>query len=102
MGKLLVMKRQVYFLVKLQNSSYVYDTENNPFKNVIGFDKLKFVNFEVVRSSSNIIIQSFDLPTINYVFSSVFTYNGLHFLTLQTTIQESIPDANVTTQCWYN
>ena len=90
------------FFGETSSSTYVYDTQNNPFKNVIGFNKLKFVNFEAVRSGRNIITQSFDSPTINYVFSSVFTYNGLNFPTLQTTMQEGIPDATVTTQYSYN
>lgn len=83
-------------------TTYVYDTKNNPFKNVIGFDKLKFVNSEAVRGTRNILTQGFNSPMLNYEFSSTYTYNGLNFPTLQTTIEDGSPDSTVTTQYIFN
>lgn len=83
-------------------TTYVYDTKNNPFKNVIGFDKLIFVNSEAVRATHNVLTQSYTSPSLTYVFSSSYTYNGLNFPTLQTTIEDGSPDSTVTTQYTYN
>ena len=83
-------------------TTYVYDVKNNPFKNIIGFDKLKFVNSESIRGTRNVLTQSYSSPSLTYVFSSSYTYNGLNFPTLETTIEDGSPSETETTQYFYN
>lgn len=83
-------------------TTYIFDTKNSPFKNVIGFDKLKFINFEDIQGAHNVLSQSYTSPTINYVINRVYTYNSLNYPILETETRTGSPNSNVTTQYIYN
>ncbi|MBS1535809.1 MAG: hypothetical protein JST78_12085 [Bacteroidetes bacterium] len=52
--------------------TYTYDSKNNPFKNVLGFDKIAFVNGEAKGISKNITQSSGATPdlTITYTYNN--------------------------------
>jgi hypothetical protein len=55
------------------NHKYVYDTKNNPLKNVLGFDKIAFIDAEADGVLHNTIS---DTSEGEVLYNYVFTYNS--------------------------
>ena len=58
---------------------YSYDTKVNPFKNVIGFDKIQFVENEAIGIYHNIISDSYTDFGTPVTYTTVYTYDQNNF-----------------------
>ncbi|WP_223678718.1 hypothetical protein [Flavobacterium hibisci] len=67
--------------------SYTYDDKNNPFKNILGYDKISFVEGEASGIVHNIVSEK-DLDNNEVTSSYVFTYNAANYPTKVTESEE--------------
>ena len=58
--------------------TYTYDTKKNPFKNVVGFDKITFVENEAIGIHHNILADNYNDGTVT-TYTTVYTYNASNF-----------------------
>jgi hypothetical protein len=82
------------------NFKYTYDTKNNPFKNVLGMDKIAFVDGEGNGILHNIIteISSYGTDNITTTTTSKITYNADGYPTKSF---DNFEDAGTTTEYFY-
>lgn len=79
---------------------YTYDTKNNPFKNITGFDKLVVIGGQISGGiQHNIVTNDNGAGT---VFNSVYTYNALNFPLTATKTEGTTASSTITTQYFYN
>jgi len=87
--------------VVMQSSSgsmhtYTYDTKNNPFKNVTGFDKIMMIG-ATGGVRHNVLT---DTDTAGYVYTTAYTYNGMDF-PLTATLSEGSSAISTTEYLYY-
>lgn len=58
------------------NFKYTYDTKNNPFKNILGYDKINFVDGEAEGILHNRISQVLVYGDVTATMTSKITYNA--------------------------
>jgi len=81
---------------------YTYDTKNNPFKNVIGFDKIAVLEAESVGLYHNILTDTYTESSLTHIYNSVYTYNALNFPLTWAESESTSPASTITTQYFYN
>jgi hypothetical protein len=59
--------------------TYQYDDKNNPFKNMVGFDKIAFANGTAsgINHNMTLLTENFGGSTINT--TTTFTYNTANY-----------------------
>lgn len=90
------------FMGMTSTTSYTYDTKNNPFKNVIGFDKLIFIDSEATGLTHNVLTESYTSTSQDYVYTSTYTYNSLNFPLTDSEIEDTDASSVIATQFFYN
>lgn len=78
---------------------YTYDTKVNPFKNIIGFDKIQFVENEAIGIHHNITSDSYDNFGIT-TYTTTYTYNENNF-PLTAVESGDDPADDISTQYFY-
>lgn len=58
---------------------YTYDTKNSPFKNIIGFDKIQFIENEAVGIHHNIVTDNYTDFGVLTTYTTTYTYNDNNF-----------------------
>ena len=81
--------------VKTRTINYTYDTKNNPYKNITGFDKLGIIFEEGI--SHNLLTES-DTDTAGDPVTYEYTYNSNNYPSMA---KEIIGDGTYTTQYFY-
>jgi hypothetical protein len=82
--------------------TYTYDTKNNPFKNVTGYDKLSFLNEEANGVTHNILTDAFAEANQSSITTSTYTYNSLNFPVTGFEMEGTDTTTQVSTQYFYN
>ena len=80
---------------------YTYDTKNNPFMNVTGFDKIKFVEGEATGILSHNILTDTE-SGFGSTTTSVYTYNSMNFPLTWAETEGTDASTTITTQYIYN
>lgn len=80
--------------------TYTYDTKKNPFKNVIGFDKLTFVENEAIGIHHNIVSDNHTEFGILTTYTTTYTYNTENFPLTQLE-SGADPSDDITTEYTY-
>ncbi len=79
---------------------YTYDTKKNPFKNVIGLDKIQFVENEALGINHNIISDNYTNFGMLTTYNTTYTYNENNF-PITDVDSDGDPTNNITTQYFY-
>jgi hypothetical protein len=82
--------------------SYTYDSKNNPFKNITGYDKLNFINEEAIGVTRNVLTDHFLSATEDVTDTSTYTYNSLNFPLTGSDIEGTDATTQINTQYFYN
>lgn len=83
--------------------TYSYDAKNNPFKNVVGFDKISFINEEAFGIAHNIVTEQYSSSlSTNESFTTTYTYNSLNFPSTGSEMDDSDTTNVISTQYFYN
>ncbi|MCF6132974.1 hypothetical protein [Flavobacterium wongokense] len=82
--------------------TYTYDTKNEPFMNVTGFDKIAFVDSEAIGIHHNILTDSYTDFSGNIITTSTYTYNSMNFPTSVSEIEGTDASSEITTVYTYN
>lgn len=81
---------------------YTYDTKNNPFKNVTGFDKILFVEGESTGGFNHNIVTDTYTGFGTEVVNSVYTYNAMNYPLTAAETEGTDATTTITTQYTYN
>lgn len=78
-------------------TTYVYDTKNNPFKNIANYDVIKILLGDLDGSSNNVTVVNYqgNTKTLNYV------YNADNYPTTEQTFDNSSTLSETTTYTYY-
>ncbi len=83
--------------------TYTYDVKNNPFRNVIGLDKLAFIEDEAVGLFHNILTDNYTSSLgANDTYTTTYTYNDLNFPITASEIEGTDTSTIISTQYTYN
>ncbi len=82
--------------------TYTYDTKNNPFKNVTGFDKIAVIEAESVGLIHNILTDTYSESSNTFTYNNVYTYNSLNFPLTNADTEGTDATTTITTQYFYN
>ena len=82
--------------------TYTYDTKNNPFMNVTGFDKIGFIDSEANSLHHNTLTDTYNNFSGNTIYTSTYTYNSLNFPVTASEIEGTEASTIITTQFTYN
>lgn len=80
---------------------YTYDTKNNPYKNITGYDKIAFIDSESNGFSHNVLTQNMNSTGFDESYTSVYTYNTLNYPLTQVETDNS-DGSTTSTQYTYN
>jgi len=78
--------------------NYTYDSKNSPFKNILGFDKLTFINSEADGALHNLLTENLATNNFNENITYEYTYNSSDYP--KTSIEDS-DGFIITTQYFY-
>lgn len=82
---------------------YTYDTKNNPFKNVTGYDKLNFINEEAFGITHNILTDVYTSTlSTNDTYNTTYTYNSLNYPLTSEDTKVGDPTSTISTVYTYN
>jgi len=79
---------------------YTYDTKVNPFKNIIGFDKIQFVDNEALGINHNIVTDDYTDSGLPTPYTTTYTYNANNF-PLTAVESGGDPSDNISTEYIY-
>jgi len=82
--------------------TYTYDTKNNPFKNITGFDKIMFIEGESTGGMQHNILTDTRIGLDTYVTTSVYTYNVMNFPISVVETEDNDTSSAITIQFFYN
>lgn len=85
----------------IATDTFTYDGNNNPFKNVIGFEKISIINPEEIVSSHNTLTFSRSFTSGGYNYAGTYTYNSLNFPVTSSVIWNHDNNSLITTQFTY-
>ena len=80
---------------------YTYDTKNNPYKNITGYAKIAFVDFDANGCNHNILTSNTAGTSSNESYTTVYTYNALNF-PLTDVETDNSDGTTISTQYTYN
>ncbi len=82
---------------------YTYDTKNNPFKNITGYDKMNYINEEAIGVTRNILTDHFTSESgSDDMYTTTITYNGLNFPVTASEVEGTDPATEIATDFFYN
>jgi hypothetical protein len=82
---------------------YTYDTKNNPFKNILGYDKMNYTNEEAIGVSHNILTDHFTSNGgSDDLYTTTISYNGLNFPVTASEVEGTNPTTEISTEYFYN
>jgi hypothetical protein len=90
------------FSSSTSTTTYTYDTKNNPFKNITGYDKISFIDSEAAGNTHNILTKTYTTSSQTDVTTTTFTYNSLNFPVTDSEIEGTDATSVITTQYTYN